>query len=307
MSIISKDTYDQITSNRPSVIPTETTLTAANGSVLELLGQGVFKLETEVKTYNWKFLVANIEGNMGIIGQDFIETQGRYLRWRDLTWRVKGGVIKLFKLHSTQVAKIVVTEKVKVPPSSETFLTAKTDNPLYDELNMVEPSSNNWKRGILVAKSLINQEGSSEISVMNPTDKPIKLRPGDILGHACPIEDLHYQDSEASLKTELPEHLKPLLENVSTDLSINEKQQFTSLLVEFQDIFMSPDEQLGRTNVASHSIDVGNAKPIKIPPRKCPLAQREIIDTELDKMLAQKVIEPSDSPWSAPICLVKKI
>ena len=306
VSIISKDTYDQITSNRPSLIPTETTLTAANGSVLELLGQGVFKLETEVKTYNWKFLVANIEGNMGIIGQDFIETQGRYLRWRDLTWRVKGGVIKLFKLHSTQVAKIVVTDKVKVPPSSETFLTAKTDYPLYDELNMVEPSSNNWKRGLLVAKSLINQEGSSEISVMNLTDKPIKLRPGDILGHACPIEDLHYQDSEASLKTELPEHLKPLLENVSTDLSTNEKQQFTSLLVEFQDIFMSPDGQLGRTNVASHSIDVGNAKPIKIPPRKCPLAQREIIDTELDKMLAQKVIEPSDSPWSAPICLVKK-
>ncbi|MEW8547985.1 MAG: retropepsin-like aspartic protease/reverse transcriptase, partial [Candidatus Thiodiazotropha sp.] len=306
VSIISKDTYNQMNSNRPILTPVETTLTAANGSVLELLGQGVFKLETEVKTYSWKFLVANIEGNMGIIGQDFIETQGKYLKWKNLTWRVKGGVIKLFKLHSHQVAKIVVTENVKIAPCSEAFLAAKTDYPLYEELNMLEPSPNSQKRGLLVAKSLINHEGSSQISVINITDKSIKLRPGDVLGHACPIQDLYIEDSEVSSETELPEHLRPLLENVSQELNTEEKQQFASLLSEFQDIFMSPDGQLGRTHVASHSIDVGNAKPIKIPPRKCPLAQREIIDTELDKMLSQNVIEPSDSPWSAPICLVKK-
>ena len=48
-------------------------------TMLEILGQGIFHFETEVKTYNLKFLVANLDGNMGIIGQDFIDSQGNSL------------------------------------------------------------------------------------------------------------------------------------------------------------------------------------------------------------------------------------
>ena len=307
VSIISKDTYNQIT-NKPTLTPVDTTLNAANGSSLELLGQGVFELTTEVKTYNWTFLVANIQGNMGIIGQDFIEAKGKFIKQKSLIWRTKNGVIKLFKLHSSQVAKIMVTEPINIPPASEAFITAKTDYPLYEEIHMLEPSSISQKKGLLVAKSLINKTESSQVSVMNVTDKSIKLRPGDILGHACSVEEISEQETKPSCPSnmELPEHLKPLIENVSEDLSSDEKQQFVQLLIEYQDIFAAPGGQLGRSNIASHTIDVGDAKPIKIPPRKCPLAQREVIDKELDKMLEQNIVEPSDSPWSAPICLVKK-
>ena len=33
---------------------------------------------------------------------------------------------------------------------------------------------------------------------------------------------------------------------------------------------------------------------------------REIVDRELEKMLKEDIIEPSDSPWAANIVLVKK-
>lgn len=55
-----------------------------------------------------------------------------------------------------------------------------------------------------------------------------------------------------------------------------------------------------------HSIDTGNAKPIKIPPRILPYAQREIVEKEISKMLDDDVIEPSDSLCSAPLLLVAK-
>ena len=57
-----------------------------------------------------------------------------------------------------------------------------------------------------------------------------------------------------------------------------------------------------------HRIDTGNAnaKPIKIPPRRLPYTQREIVGKEISKMLDNDVIEPSDSPWSAPLLLVAK-
>ena len=55
-----------------------------------------------------------------------------------------------------------------------------------------------------------------------------------------------------------------------------------------------------------HSIDTGDSKPIKQPPRRVPIA---LAGEELKaiKMLEkQKFIRKSISPWSSPILLVKK-
>ena len=69
---------------------------------------------------------------------------------------------------------------------------------------------------------------------------------------------------------------------------------------------MGPDGKLDRTNLVKHAIDTGDARPIKQPLRRIPLAQKEIVEKELDKMLQHDILEPSDSPWSTPIVLVKR-
>lgn len=64
--------------------------------------------------------------------------------------------------------------------------------------------------------------------------------------------------------------------------------------------------RIGLTDKAMHTIDTGDAKPIK--QRYYPVSphvQREM-DAELDKMLQDDVIEPSKSPWSSPAVLVRK-
>ena len=85
-----------------------------------------------------------------------------------------------------------------------------------------------------------------------------------------------------------------------------EKNQIKNLLLDFEDIFLEPDGKLGHTDLVEHSIDTGSANPIKIPPRRLSPRQKEIVGKELQKMLDQKVIEPSNSPWSAPVVLVTK-
>ena len=69
---------------------------------------------------------------------------------------------------------------------------------------------------------------------------------------------------------------------------------------------MKPDGILGQTDLVEHDIETGDSKPIKIPPRRIPIFKRNQVDEELEKMISQGIVEPSDSPWSAPICLVKK-
>ena len=63
---------------------------------------------------------------------------------------------------------------------------------------------------------------------------------------------------------------------------------------------------MGTTDLVQHSINTGNAPPIKQPPRRIPLAKMAEANREIDDMLEKGVIKTSDSPWSSPIVLVKK-
>lgn len=66
------------------------------------------------------------------------------------------------------------------------------------------------------------------------------------------------------------------------------------------------DTVKGPTDRAQHSIRLISDTPIKQRYRPRNPAMQAVIDTEVDEMLAQGVIEPSYSPWNSPIVIVKK-
>ena len=63
---------------------------------------------------------------------------------------------------------------------------------------------------------------------------------------------------------------------------------------------------MGSTDLVRHTINTGNASPIKTPYRPPAFAKQAIIDENLDEMLENGVIEPSNSPWSSPVVLANK-
>lgn len=65
-------------------------------------------------------------------------------------------------------------------------------------------------------------------------------------------------------------------------------------------------EGLGRTNVLCHSIDTGNAKPVKQRHFPVSPAIEKLMYDELDRMLSLGVIEESSSAWSSPVVLHRK-
>ena len=70
--------------------------------------------------------------------------------------------------------------------------------------------------------------------------------------------------------------------------------------------FPKNDDDLGRTGLTKHKIDVGNSTPIRQPIRVPPLARREEAANAIRVMQEQGVIEPSHSPWASPVVLVRK-
>ena len=96
------------------------------------------------------------------------------------------------------------------------------------------------------------------------------------------------------------------VERVSKERSTEEKEEIVALLMEFQDCFARTEDELGQCKLVQYRIDTGEAKPIHQQPYKSSWKEREIIDKQVRSMLANDSIEPSASPWSSPVVLVKK-
>ena len=115
------------------------------------------------------------------------------------------------------------------------------------------------------------------------------------------------QDSNPVSKFDvLPDHLIDLFERSSKFSVQIQKTKLKSFLCEFEDIFAVGDHDLGRTGLIKHKIKTSENAPIKQPPRRLPLHQRLEEEKQVKQMLSRNVIEPSESPWSSPIVLVKK-
>lgn len=61
-----------------------------------------------------------------------------------------------------------------------------------------------------------------------------------------------------------------------------------------------------QTTLVKHEINIGNSRPIKQRTRRIPLAKFKEAYEEISKMKFEVIIEPSVSPWSSNIVLVKK-
>jgi hypothetical protein len=66
------------------------------------------------------------------------------------------------------------------------------------------------------------------------------------------------------------------------------------------------DFDLGRTNLMTHRIDVGNSEPVAQQLRSHPGAYLDFIEQTVDRMLQVGILEPSESPWQSNIVLVSK-
>ncbi len=87
------------------------------------------------------------------------------------------------------------------------------------------------------------------------------------------------------------------------------KQQETILkdfLSEYQDLFTKHRNDLGQTDIVTHSIDTGDHKPIKERAYRVNPHKKEIIEKEIKDMLEKGVIRKSKSPWASPVTLVPK-
>ena len=186
-------------------------------------------------------------------------------------------------------------------------------------------SPNHWlgpRHEIVCANSLSSPQNQLiPVLLMNPNPNAVTIHKNTTLGyfqpchgavHAITIGNLNDELSVQPVSTPRPTAPPvaypdpPAVDLSQADLNDTQKASLWQLLLEYRSIFANHISELGLANVPPHVIDVGDARPVHRYPYRVSRARQEIIAKEIQTLLDNDIIEPSNSPWSSPILIVFK-
>ncbi|XP_074603951.1 uncharacterized protein LOC141857357 [Brevipalpus obovatus] len=94
--------------------------------------------------------------------------------------------------------------------------------------------------------------------------------------------------------------------SLNSFVASNQDDQINKLLSEFSDIFAKHKYDVGCISFEQYRINLTSDIPISLRPYRCSLKDQKLIDDQIQLLLKHKIIQPSSSPYSAPISLVNK-
>ena len=283
LSILSSTFFDQL-ENKPTVLPFDYPLTAANGGDLEIVGMAdlIFRLGDRI--YDHRFIIAKLDEVQGILGMEFLEQYDVVIRVSQGKIVVADQSIELDQARSDICARVRLSTEIVIPPKSEMLASGYIDKGIPEQNVLVEPYKSLGAKGLMLCRSLVDPQ-SVKLSIMNVGDKPVTLLCDTAVANIEGVDDIKTfegqgHSSNVNEEPKVPEHLACLFEKVSPTLTSEQKRKVKEFLVEFQDVFIGPDGKLGRSSIVKHTIDTGDTRPIKIPPRRLPIAQKELVERE---------------------------
>ena len=90
---------------------------------------------------------------------------------------------------------------------------------------------------------------------------------------------------------------------INPELNNSDSTSIKQLLYKYDHVF---SDLPGTTDCVEHHIELTNDKPIKLRPYPLPLLSHATVAEEVENMLKMNIIQESNSPYAAPIVLVKK-
>lgn len=306
---------------RPKLEDSDGVLRMADGGLVKVEGKTTLPLHIEGRTYYQEVIVADVEAPL-VMGYDFMLKNSCNINIGEGICSIGNYEVKcMLESEMPSVFKIALTKTVIIPPLTEIITTGKfTGHKPHFTHGMVEPASEKLvEKGVLVGKVLVDSTTDIiPMRIMNISDSPQIIRANQVAGSCYPVAIENNKPgaentlnvnkiSETTLESmTLPPHLECIFEECKATLDNEQLMKVKALLLKHQSVFSKTKSDLGYVDVIQHRINTGLAPPIKQAPHKVPLTQRDEVNQEIDRMLDMGIIEPSASPWAAPIVPVRK-
>lgn len=237
----------------------------------------------------------------GIIGQDFLQKYNCVLDFEFNTMSLScietDSKITLPLLGNSSVNKHYLT----IPPRCEKIFYINT---IIKEECVIE--SKELCKGVYLARAICKPvDGKIPIQILNTREEEICLnyfRPEfEILRNyeICTFKKDDNIDSERVRK------MFKFLD--LSHLNLEERKSIQNICAKFSDIFHLPGDKLTVSNIHEAEIKLKpDVCPSYVKPYRLPRSQRDEISSQVNKLLFEKIIEPTCSEWSSPVLLVPK-
>jgi RNase H-like domain found in reverse transcriptase/Reverse transcriptase (RNA-dependent DNA polymerase)/Integrase zinc binding domain/Integrase core domain/gag-polyprotein putative aspartyl protease len=290
-------------------------LVTATGETTPVYGETTLDIMLGRKSIRHRVLVADIMDEV-ILGLDFLRDHGIIVDVGSSVLHIGNEEVVM---SPPEEAKCVVQQVVL---KKDVLLPARTEGDVLVEfgvaggkVGLVEPTYDRVShKGLLIGRTLVHADGQPVyVRTANISDYDQKIRKGTTIGTYTPVSwvasmDAREEESSKAAPTakHLPVALQELVKDCSQGLDEQQTDKLKRLLAEYQHVFSLSDNDYGRTNLLKHRIETGDSRPIKQVPRRAPLAKQGEMDELVQEMRQQGIIEPSQSPWSSPVVMVKK-
>ena len=258
--------------------------------------------------------VAPIQDEM-LLGLDLLKKHCDQIELVSNTLFINGKAIKMEMTDSKADAQMVVIRRTIIPPNSVKLVPCETK--AEAENFMFQPKDN---LPVLIPRSVHTKDQPIMICAVNVSNSNVTLQAKQSVGRTENVAIVNQQlDLEPAIDTTkaaevipnkeeqlVPEHLKEMLQNSKEHLTKAQQAQLTKVVIEYQDVFAKDDFDLGNVTAIEHSIDTGDARPVKQRMRRTPVCFVDEEKANLDKMLNAKVVEPSTSKWASAPVLIRK-
>lgn len=94
--------------------------------------------------------------------------------------------------------------------------------------------------------------------------------------------------------------------NLGPAITEKDKTRLLQLVNDFRDCFALDSSELGVTHVTEMSIRLNDATPVCYKPYRLPFSERAKVREMIGDLLANGIIQESESPYASPIVLVRK-
>ena len=293
-------------------------LSSISGETLQVAGSIELPCRVAGRSQVHRFVIANVVEPF-LIGMDFMKAHQATWDWTigDLVFPDPGDEL------AENACRLVAAEEV--PPGTAACLRVQLHNSPDVQTLIHFQARELGLPGMVVADALEHpREDYAEILVENRSEQAQTLPAGLLMGQweeiACP-EAIQtpaspseeepkrvnlIQPASEERQQRLLEELKSHLDLLEPQLNDAERTAMQDLFIRYQDVFALDSSELGVTDLIEHEIDVGDSRPIKIPPRRIPMHKVDVVEKTLQEMEDKGIIRPSMSPWSAPVVIVQK-
>jgi hypothetical protein len=313
----------------PSPATEEIKLISANQSPIE--SKGIVDVEISLQGYivPFTFHVLRSLSHPMILGIDFLKMSGAIINCAQRSISLFDGLVNAALTTCRDRDSVLrLTQNVVIPARTEALIRLNVPPRFRHKTSLIETYGPIKNMFLAVAGAVIHPTTNVTICrICNIGLTPRKLRANMPIARISKVDlsdpgnramlSLDAEMSQNACQTlpeiNLPPHEERMqflkekgLEIDNQNLTPEQLSQLSALLYEFEDVFCSEYDNLPVSSLPPYHIKLKDDRPIRQKRYPLPPLQEELLERYADKLLAAKIVEPSQSGWNAAALLIKK-